>query len=189
LANNGGGNGSCVAGAGANAQQRTSAHPSATFKAPDGAFRFSYPSDFQICTQGRIQPCIQPFIPVCEQDALVCVVYPAEKFKDTSFGAASFQVREIFDNAEQMTADICATPKSRDHGSVTEYPEFLISAEHQVEIIGGRQFLHGVKDGVATSHSIGIDLYRTFHKQGCFELSVTTIGTDPNISDPPMNPP
>jgi hypothetical protein len=169
----------------ANAQQRTSVQ-SATFTAPDGAFRFSYPSDFQVCTQGRIQPCIQSFIPVCEQDALVCLVYPAEELKDTSFSAASFQVREIFDNAEQMTADICATPKPRDHGSVTQYPEFLISAEHPVEMIGGRQFLHAVKDGVATGHSIAIDLYRTFHRQRCFELSVSTTGTDPNISDPPM---
>src|SRR6266566_560105 len=85
------------------------ARKTSTFTTPDSAFRFVYPTEFQVCTRGKIQPCLQSFIPVCEQDALVCVVYPAEEFKDTSFGAASFQVREIFTEQEMMTADVCVT--------------------------------------------------------------------------------
>ena len=167
----------------ANAQQRASAGQSTTFTAPDGAFRFSYPNDFQVCTKGEIQPCIQSFIPVCEQDALVCVIHPAEAFKDTSFESASFQVREIVTTREQMTADICVTPYPREDDP---WPEFLISAEHPAEMIGGVQFVHGAEDGVATGHSKDTELYRAFHNQRCFELSVSQTGSNPMISDPPL---
>ena len=172
----------------ANALRGASAGETATFAAPDGAFRFSYPSDFQVCTWGKIEPCaVHSFIPVCDQGALVCVVYAAEQFKDTSFAAASFQVREILTEQEMMTANVCVTPYPRKNGtSVSEWPDFLIAAEHPVEMIGGVQFVHGVSGEVATGNSRGIDIYRAFHKQRCFELSDSRAGTDPNASDPPM---
>ena len=166
----------------ASAQQPLSAHQSTTFDAPDSAFRFSYPSNFQVCTRGKIEPCIETYIPVCDQDALVCVVYPPKQFKDTNFAAASFQVKEIF-REENMTPDVCVTPSPRKNGG---WPEFLVSAEHPKEMIGGVQFLHGVSGGAAMSHRIDVDLYRAFHKQRCFELNVSQTGTDPNVSDSPM---
>ena len=173
----------------ADAQQQHSAREAVIFTAPDHAFYFSYPKDFKVCTKDKIQPCIQSMIPACEQDALVCVVYPVKEFGDTILDAAAFQVREIFASGEQMTADICATPYPRDHGTPVQYPEFLISAKHPVEVIGGVQFIHGAKDGVATGSSIDTELYRTFHDQRCFELSVSETGTNPMISDPPMRTP
>lgn len=158
-----------------------------TFTNPDSAFRFLYLADFQVCTRAKVDPCNESFIPVCEPDAFVCVVYPAKPFKDTNFGAASFQVREIFAENEMMTADICVTPRPDKYGDkVSDFPSFLISAEHPVELIGGVQFVHGVSGGAAMSRSLSIDLYRAFHKQRCFELSVSQTGTDPNVSDPPM---
>lgn len=158
-----------------------------TFTNPDGAFRFLYPADFQVCTLGKMEQCNQSFIPVCEGDALVCVVYPAERFKSTGFEAASFQVREILAEQEMMTGDVCVTPYSRKDGdSDSHWPEFLISAEHPVEMIGGVEFIHGVNGEAATGHSSGIDLYRSFYKQRCFELSISQTGTNPNISDLPL---
>lgn len=174
---------------GADAQQRDSGPHTATFTAPDGAFRFSFPRDFQVCTKGKIQSCVQSqsFIPVCEEHALVCVVYPAHDFKETNFEAAAFQVREIF-REENMTADVCVTPYPRkDGGTVADWPEFLISAKHPVEIVGDVQFLHGIRGGAATSHSIGVDLYRALYRNRCFELSISEAATEPHISDPPMN--
>jgi hypothetical protein len=162
------------------------AQKTSTFTNSDGAFGFVYPADFQVCTRAKIDPCNQSFIPVCEPDSFVCVVYPAEQFKGTNFGAASFQVREILTEHEMMTADICVTPYPQKNGDrVSDWPDFLISAKRPVELIGGVQFLHGVGGGAATSHSLSIDLYRAFHKQRCFELSVSQTGTDPNVSDPP----
>jgi hypothetical protein len=123
-----------------NAQQRVSGDHLTIFTASDSSFRFSYPSNFQFCKEGEIEPCIQSFIPACWPDALVCVVYPAKQFKDTSFGAASFQVREIH-REKQMTPDVCVTPYTpMGPGGVSSGPEFLVSAEHPVEMIGGVQF-------------------------------------------------
>ena len=171
---------------GADAQQRAM-NQSTTFTAPDGAFHFSYPKDFQVCTTDKMQSCGQSFIPVCAEDALVCVVYPAEEFKDTNFEAAAFQVREIF-RQENMTADVCVTPYPRkDGGTVSDWPEFLIFAKRPVEMIGGVDFLHGVNGGAATSHSFGVDLYRALHRDRCFELSISEAATEPHVTDPPMN--
>ena len=156
------------------------------FTAPDGSFRFVYPSDFQVCTRDKTEPCTHSFIPACEEDPVVCVDYPAKEFKDTNFEAAAFQIREIF-HEEQMTPDVCVTPYP--HKEVTgpsSWPDFLVSAEHPIEMIGGVQFLHGVSGGAATGHSISTDLYRAFHKGRCFELGVNQSATNPNMSDPPM---
>jgi hypothetical protein len=170
----------------ANSQQRVSVPQTTTFTTPDRAFLFSYPSDFQVCTAGKIDPCLQSFMPVCEGDALVCLIYPTKQFEGTNFGAASFQVREIH-REQMMTPDVCATPYPlMDSNGPWRWPEFLVSAEHPVEMIGGVQFLHGVTGEGATSHSLGSDLYRGFHKQRCFELRVSTTETSPNVSDPPM---
>ena len=157
-----------------------------TFTAPGGAFQFSYPADFHVCTAGDIQPCIESYIPVCEQDAVICAVYPSERFGDTSFGAASFQVREVHSSGEQMTPDICATPYPPKYGkSVSEYPEFLISAEHPTERIGGVLFVHGITSDAAMNHSISVDIYRAFHDQSCFELRLSETETNPGVYDPP----
>jgi hypothetical protein len=170
----------------ANSQQRASVPQTTTFSAPDRAFLFSYPNDFQICTAGKIDLCLHSFMPVCEADALVCVIYPTRQFGDTNFGAASFQVREIH-REEMMTPDVCATPYPlMDSNGPWRWPEFLVSAEHPVETIGGVQFLHGVTGEGATSHSLGSNLYRGFHIQRCFELRVSTTATDPSVSDPPL---
>jgi hypothetical protein len=80
-----------------------------------------------------------------------------------------------------MTANVCVTPYPSGN-----WPEFVVSAEYPVELIGGVQFLHGIAGDAATSHSRGINLYRAFHKQRCFEVSVSTAETNPGASDPPM---
>jgi hypothetical protein len=111
-------------------------------------------------------------------------MYPTKRFGDTNIGAVSFQVREIHIEDEMMTPDICATPRPTQDS--TPYPDFLVSAEHPVEMIDGFQFLHGVTGDAATSHSLGVDLYRRFHKQRCFELRVSTSATSPAVTDPPI---
>jgi len=89
-----------------------------------------------------------------------------------------------------MTPDICVSPYPvLDSTGPERYPDFLVSAEHPVEMIGGVQFLHGVTGDAATGHSLGVHLYRAYHKQRCFELRVSTSATDPSVSDPPMKTP
>ena len=170
----------------ASAQQPRRIQRVKTFTAPNGAFQFSHPANFQVCTAGDIQPCIRSYIPVCEQDSVICAVYPSERFGDTSFGAASFQVREVRAREEQMTPDICATqyPPKFDKG-VSEYPEFLNSTEHPTENIGGVQFVHEITGDAAMSHSSSVDVFRVFHGQRCFELRLSETETSPDVYDPP----
>lgn len=163
-------------------QQRPSVSQSMVFRSADDAFQFSYRSDFKVCTAGEIKECIDSYIPACEDNAIVCVLYPAGQFGDTSFGAAAFQVREIRTEREQMTPDVCVTPYPP---SGSEYPEFEISAKDPAERIGGVLFVHGVRDEAAMSHSSSVDLYRAFHRKKCYELSIGQSGTNPDVFDPP----
>ena len=52
-------------------------------------------------------------------------------------------------------------------------------------MIGGVQFIHGANDGVATGSRINTELYRAFHNQGCFELSISQTGTNLHVPDTP----
>jgi hypothetical protein len=173
-----------------NSPAQSSAPQTKRFSAADGAFQFSYPSNFQLCTKVKMDPCNQSnhsYIPVCEQDALVCVVYPSKEFDGTNFGAASFEVVEVFAQHSAMTPDICVTPPPSKGLNGPEYwTEFLISAQHPAEMIGGVLFVHGVGGGAALSQSISVDIYRAFHKERCFSLSLSETGTDPGLTDPPM---
>jgi hypothetical protein len=170
----------------ANSQPRSSVAQMRNFSATDDSFQFSYPASFQLCTKGRMGPCNQSYIPVCGEDALVCVLYPSTEFVGTSFGAASFEVDEVFTQREAMTADVCVTPSPSKSPGTENWPEFLISAKHPTEVIGGVLFVRGVSGGAATSHSISIDIYRAFHSQRCFSLSLSETRTDPGVTDPPM---
>jgi|ERR1017187_124208 hypothetical protein len=163
-------------------QRRLSVHPT-VFTSTDATFQFSYRGIFQVCLAGKIEPCIQSYIPACADDAIVCVVYPAKRFKGTNFGSAAFQVREIHTEGESMTPDMCATPYPPD-GSTR--PAFQISAQHPAETISGVLFVHGTTDEAALSHSSSVDLYRAFHGEKCYELSLSESETNPNVSDPPM---
>jgi len=160
-------------------QQKTS-----TYTSSNGDFRFVYPTDSTLCTRGKIDSCNQSFIPVCREDALVCVVHRDPESKETSF-VASFEVSEISTQREMMTGNVCVTPHPSMNGNTASpWPEFLIAADNPVEIIGGVQFVHGISGGAATGNWSATDLYRTFRKQECFELSVTETGTSQDISDP-----
>lgn len=173
------------------AQRPASTHENKTFSAFDSTFRFTYPSEFQVCAQGQVELCSHSYIPVCDQDALVCVVYSPKQFAATNFGEASFQVKEIVHQGNYLgpvTPNMCVTPYPRKggHDRVVDQPEFLISADHPVEVIGGIQFLHGVTGGAAMNHSISVDLYRASHNGRCFELSISGTAANPNVAEQPM---
>jgi hypothetical protein len=50
----------------ANSQQRVSVDQNTTFTAPDGAFWFSYPSDFQICKAEKSPHAYNPSYPLAK---------------------------------------------------------------------------------------------------------------------------
>jgi hypothetical protein len=75
----------------ANSQQRVSVPQTTTFTTPDRAFLFSYPSDFQVCTAGKIDPCLQSFMPVCEGDALAVLFIPPSSSRVRISGLLRFR--------------------------------------------------------------------------------------------------
>ncbi len=162
----------------ADAQHGSSSQEAVTFTAPDETFHFVYPSNFQVCTKVSLEPChFAAFMPVCSEDALVCVLYPRQEFKDTNFGAAGFEVVEILQHG--TIADECVTPHTGH--------QFLLSAEHPTELIGGVSFIHGTRDGAAMGHTNHTEVYRAFHQGRCFQLSVSkTETTSDTSSEPPM---
>jgi hypothetical protein len=164
-------------------QRRPSVH-TAVYTSTDGSFQISYPGDLQVCTAGKMEPCtIQSYIPPCDEDAIICVVYPKKQFAGTTFESAAFQVREIHRPLEEMTPDLCVTPSTKtDDG---ERFSFLISAQHPEEMIGGVLFVHGEAAGVAAGHGISVDLYRAFHRPNCYELSLRESAGSPGDFDPP----
>ena len=86
-----------------------------------------------------------------------------------------------------MTPDVCVTPYPNEiPGGVSHWPEFQISAQHPVEIIGGVHFVHGISGEGGMSHSSSVDLYRAFRKKKCFELSLSESGISPQVEDPPL---
>ena len=88
---------------------------------------------------------------------------------------------------EEMTPDVCVTPYPQKSSiGVSEWPEFVVSAEHLSEMINGVQFLHGVSGEGGLSHGLSTDHYRAFHKKRCFELAIKQTGTEPHVTDPPM---
>jgi hypothetical protein len=155
---------------------------SAVFTSGDGAFQISYPSDFQVCTAGKMDPCrIQSYIPPCDEDAIVCFVYPKKQFEGTLFESAAFQVREIHGPLEEMTPDVCVTPFAEADNSLS----FLISAQHPEEMIGKDLFVHGETGGAAAGHSMSVDLYRNFHRPNCYELTLRQSRGSLGDYDPP----
>ena len=135
----------------ASSQQRPSLNQATTFTSPDGTFSVSHPKDFRFCKRVGTAPCVESYIPVCDDDAIICIVYSPPEFKNTNFAAATFQVRKITRMGD-MTPNVCVTPYPRKDGNaVSDWPEFQVLAEHPIENIDGVQFLHGISGGAATS--------------------------------------
>lgn len=151
------------------------------FKSGDGSFRFAYKCSFRVCTAGKTESC------GCDADASACVMYPARRLEAvTNFGGATFEVREAKTERESMTPDVCVTPRAVETpAGVPSWPEFLISAQHPAETIGGVLFVHGIWTEGGLSHSKSVNLYRTFHRNKCYELSISQSYVDAEAFDPP----
>jgi len=157
--------------------QRSSQAPAQqTFKSPDGAFQFTYPSSYALYTGSETDHTGSSYIPVCES-AAVCTVYPKSKYGGTNFEAAAFQEREIDDAA---TASACLTPPMKAPNGA----EFDIAAKDPRRIINGVDFLHGINSEGAMGHYMDTDLYRAFHKSRCYELGINIATTSFANYDP-----
>jgi hypothetical protein len=128
----------------------------------DGAFRFSYSSNYLPNTKDNMDEVESSYVPVCT-DGADCVVSRRGYFAGTNFQAASFQVREI-SGALNNAACLKGPPE--------DVPQHQAPESERIKIIGGLKFTHGQSGEVGVGNYLSTDFYRVFRKQKCYELSI-----------------
>ena len=153
------------------------------FTSPDGAFHFDYPASLVRCERnpsqsdrwGPDESC-EAFTPVCsdffgQSDGTVtCIAYPAAGMKGTNFQAAAFSVSEI--KAATAQAECL---------KVEEPPPHVGSARK--ETVNGVIFTVIETDGVATGNLSDGYVYRSFHRNKCYELELRIAFSNPAYAD------
>jgi hypothetical protein len=154
------------------------------FTSTDGTFHFEYPPSLVRCGRNPNQPdrwgpdeSCEAFTPVCsdfsgQSDGTVtCIAYPAEGMKGTNFQAAAFSVSEL--KAATTQAECL---------KVEEPPPHVGRARR--ETVNGVTFTVIETDGVATGNLIDGYVYRSFHRDKCYELDVRIAFSNPANADP-----
>lgn len=162
-----------------------------TFTSPDGVFQFKHSKVLVRCTEQKHeegypglwapQESCESYDPVCDDPGsegsttLVCFAFPKAEFKDyPSFDAATFSVAEI---REAITEYECLSGN----------PDWVIDPRGS----GTTTRINHVKfkvfdtDGVGSGHSLDGHVYRNFHRNTCYELSIRTAATNPRMFEGP----
>ena len=136
-----------------------------TFVSPDGTFQFDYADSLARCQpEGPVPTLLNErrscasYIPVCDEDRIACLAYPADEYRGYNFEAAAFSVIALpgvttelkcLTNVDRNT---CRPPRSEAHNSVT---------------FGTAECYEG-----GLGHHLNRQIYRTFHAGACYQLSV-----------------
>jgi hypothetical protein len=154
------------------------------FTSTDGAFHFEYPDSLVRCGRNPTQPdrwgpdeSCEAITPVCSDfsgqsdGTATCIAYPAAEMKGTNFQAAAFSVSEI--KGATTEAECLKVEEPPPHvGSVRK------------ETVNGVTFTVIETDGVATGNLIDGYVYRSFHRNTCYELDVRIAFSNPAYADP-----
>lgn len=155
-----------------------------TFTSPDGMFQFNHSNLLLRCTEQRHEEgsagwwvpadSCEAFTPVCDDNGrqgnsstLVCFAYPKTRFKDyPTFEAATFSVSDI---KSAVTEKKCLGGE----------PDWVIDPRGSGKTvnINDVRFKLFETDGVATGHGLDGHVYRTFHRNRCYELSIRIAST------------
>lgn len=150
-----------------------------TYASPDRSFQFLYPDTYELLDGDRIAKATQGrnvTFPVCSSlTALACVIYPFERLGNSNFEAAAFSVNRIrtVTTASDCEgyADLAAPPRN---ARLRATPS----------VIHGHLFLAASDKASVVGHSQSAYLYRSFQKEGCYELRIAI-----SVSDIPLVPP
>jgi hypothetical protein len=144
--------------------------PHKTFRSADGVSQFTYPGSYALYSGGDAEDAGGSYIPVC-MTFIACVVYPANKYAGTNFGAASVEELEV---AGAATEAACLTAQT--FGPVVEIVGKVT--------INGIVFLHTTGTGGALGHYLKTDHYRAFHENKCYDLSTNVTASEFANFDP-----
>lgn len=144
------------------------------FTSPDGTFRFN-PGVLVRWTKHRHGAC-DAYISVCNDSSttpastLVCFGYPSELKHYGTHVAAAFSVSKI-ERAVTRKECLDGSPDGARSGATVTINHVKFRVFH-------------VRDA-AMSHYLKGRMYRTFHHDRCYELSVRVTWTNPMVLDPP----
>ena len=156
-----------------------------TFNSSDGVFQFKYSDALVPCTAKEVPggrmfyptDSCTAYFPVCGLEAsrntLACFAFKRAKFKDyRDFEAGTFVVAEV----EQATTE---------NQCLSVFPDWEVGSRGngQAKRINGVTFTKFDNSEGLMSQSMNVDMYRSFHKNTCYELSVNiaTIDSDPEL--------
>ena len=161
------------------------------FTSPDGVFQFKYSSLLLRCTEQRheanypglwVPDSCQAYTPVCDEPGiqdgatLVCVAYSKAKFKDyPTFNAATFSVAEV---KRAVTEKECLSGSS-DWGLGPGVRGKPVNINHV------KFKLFEINDA-GIGHSLNGHIYRTFHGNQCYQLSIRIASTSSHVFDRPV---
>jgi hypothetical protein len=124
-----------------------------TFISPDGAFQFSYPESLSGGPQMR-----GSYIPVCDNDAIVCLKYPEDEYRGYNFEAAAFSVT--------------ALPRPTTRAKCLSYVGDRTCKPMNTTVRGGVKFATASCGEGGLGHNASGPSYRTYHRGTCYQLSV-----------------
>jgi hypothetical protein len=150
----------------------------------DGTFHFEYPASLVRCERNpnqadrwRPDESCEAYTPVCSDFAgqsdgtVTCIAYPVEGMKDTNFQAAAFSVSELKAAATEAK---CLK---------VEEPSPHVGSPRK-ETVNGITFTVIETDGVACGNLSDGYVYRSFHRNKCYELDVRIAFSNPANADP-----
>jgi hypothetical protein len=163
------------------------------FTSPDGVFQFKYSSKLIECTttkdngensvSQKASSCTA-YYPFCDNYyaslrivTVVCLALPLDEMQEYfTFEGAAFSVSEV---GEADSEKLCLIPPPNAFNSPKDTKRAAVN---------NAQFtIFRVASG-GMSQWVGGDVYRTFHRGKCFELSVLRVLVDPGALDDPGKP-
>lgn len=164
-----------------------------TFRSPDGVFQFKYSSNLIQCTTttdnsentvSQNPSSCSAYYPFCGNYYVslrivttVCLALPLDEMKEYfTFEGTAFSVSEV---GKADNEELCLTPPPNAFNSPKDIKRAAIN---------NTQFTRFRVASGGMSQWVGGDVYRTFHRGKCFELSLLRVLVDPGAMDDPGKP-
>jgi hypothetical protein len=152
-----------------------------TFTSQDGVFQFKYSPVLVHCEPRRIEQGSpgSSWVPadacICDDtggsaSTIACFAYPKDSFKDKpAFSGAAFFVADVGSATNEKTC--------------LEGSQNWLIRDFQSTKVNSINFKHFRISDAWTSHSQTGDIYRVFHDNKCYELTIQEIKTNPAAYD------
>lgn len=133
------------------------------YVSPDRSFELTVPAGYIVLT-GSVKTTLS-YIPLCRDKSIVCITFPSDRYKGTTFNGASAEVTVLVARTRQA----CLHPGDYEI-STSPDAEFRVDLKNPSRLIDGTRFLRSSSEDAAMSHYVLTDRYRGFDNGKCYEL-------------------